>query len=668
MVHPDSLIPAAGRAVASAREFSFGCMKDDGHWVAECFSNVTFTAEYVFFCQGLGLGFGDDNGESLCRWILSQQNPDGSWGLAPGYRGDCSTTAEAYLALKILDIPSDDVRMKRAREFTVRSGGIETVRMFTRFFLATFGLLPWTSIPQLPPELILLPTISPINIYNLSSWARSTTIPLLIIRHHEPVYALPNGISTNNDFLDELWVNPSNKDIPYGLPLAQPWGYDPLEYFFTLADKALSMLSLLKHLPSRTYARNECVKWLLDHQEDSGDWAGFWPPQHNSIWALLAEGYSLKDPIIRRGFNALNRLIISDDLGRRAVATVSPVWDTVLMTMALGDSKSSSNKRSLQQTISWIKSYQLTGPEGDWRIKSPNLAPGGWSFEYFNTWFPDVDDSACALLALLKQDRLCINSSTVVRGATWILGMQNADGGWGAFDKDNNYLFLNRIPFSDMNSLCDPSTADVTGRIVECLGTLIKSPYKNLLDPNFLSRMERSAARGISYLRSEQCKSGAWWGRWGCNYIYGTSNVLCGLSLFAEHDESLKTMIDPAISFLKRCQNTDGGFGETLESYIDPGLAGKGPSTAPQSAWGAMGLLAHLPPTNQAIRKCVGYLVSSQVKEEGKPGKTWPMLGYTGTGFPNCLYLEYSLYPHYFPLMALGRWMAKAEESTLRIE
>ncbi|KAL9621147.1 MAG: hypothetical protein Q9160_004398 [Pyrenula sp. 1 TL-2023] len=534
--------------------------------------------------------------------------------------------------------------------------------MFTRFFLATFGLLPWTSVPQLPPELILLPAFFPINIYNLSSWARSTTIPLLIIRHHEPVYALPNGLHVNNDFLDELWCSPGNKNISYSQQLSEPWRHGSLEYIFTLADKLLSTVSFVKYLPSRTYARKQCVKWLLDHQEESGDWAGFWPPQHNSIWALLAEGYTLDDPVICRGFNALNRLIIHDKNGKRAVATVSPVWDTVLMTMALGDSGSSTTRQPIEQTINWIKSHQLTGPEGDWRVKSPTLASGGWSFEYFNTWFPDVDDSACAVLALLKQDSRCVTSSTIVQGVSWIIGMQNADGGWAAFDKDNNYLFLNKIPFSDMDSLCDPSTADVTGRIVECLGTILFSPHSALLDPNFLSQLDRAATRGISYLRSQQCDTGAWWGRWGVNYIYGTSNVLCGLSLFAKRDQSLKPLIDTALDFLKRSQNADGGFGEALESYSEPDLAGKGPSTAPQSAWGLMGMLAHLSPTDDAVRRCVGYLASSQIEQDGLRGKTWPMLGYTGTGFPNCLYLEYSLYPHYFPLMALGRWVSKVEE------
>lgn len=668
MVHIDSLVPAVERAVGSARDFAFDCKKEDGHWVAECFSNVTFTAEYIFFCQGLSLGFGVDGGDSLRQWLLSQQNLDGSWGLAPGYAGDCSTTTEAYLALKILNVSPHDARMKRAREFTLRSGGIEKVRMFTRFFLATFGLLPWSSVPQLPAELILLPTLSPINVYNLSSWARSTTIPLLIVRHHEPIYALPNGMSVNNDFLDELWVCPSNKNIPYGLPLSEPWGKDPLEYIFTLADRALSTFGFLKYLPTRKYARSQCVRWLLDHQEESGDWAGFWPPQHNSIWALLVEGYSLDDPIIQRGFDALNRLIIQDKQGKRAVATVSPVWDTVLMTMALADSSPSSSMQNLQQTISWIKSHQLDGPEGDWRIKNPYLASGGWSFEYFNTWFPDVDDSACAILAMLKQDPLCISSSTVLQGVNWILGMQNADGGWAAFDKDNDYLFLNRIPFSDMNSLCDPSTADVSGRIVECLGAVYFSPHSTLVDPAFLSRVKESAAGGVQYLRSQQCKTGAWWGRWGCNYVYGTSNVLCGLSQFAKRDDSLRGVVDSAVSFLKRSQNPDGGFGEALESYQDSDLAGKGHSTAPQSAWGLMGLIAHLPPTDEAIRKCVGYLVSSQVEDEDRKGKTWAMLGYTGTGFPNCLYLEYSLYPHYFPLMALGRWIKKVENSTRNTE
>jgi squalene-hopene/tetraprenyl-beta-curcumene cyclase len=334
------------------------------------------------------------------------------------------------------------------------------------------------------------------------------------------------------------------------------------------------------------------------------------------------------------------------------------------MSIGLCDAGLFQKDERLRRAVDWVKPLQQFGTQGDWRIYKPSLAPGGWSFEYFNTWYPDVDDTACTVLALTKQDPTFVGSTSIHRAVQWILGMQNLDGGWAAFDHNNDKLFLNKIPFSDMNSLCDPSTADVTGRIIECFGHILSSPYRKVVSEDLLAQMKISAARGISYLKSKQEISGSWWGRWGCNYVYGTSNVLCGLSTFTAGDSQreLQTIVNRAVKWLKAVQNEDGGWGESVESYALPDLAGCGESTPSQTAWGVMALLAHLPPSDEAIRKGVAWLVYAQT-EKSQKGATWNEELFTATGFPMCLYLEYSLYPHYFPMMALGRYLkATAEE------
>ncbi|KAL8640652.1 MAG: hypothetical protein Q9228_002454 [Teloschistes exilis] len=499
-------------SLRAAIEFSFDKQQQDYHWVAEVSADVTFTAEYVMFKHAMGFDLSDAH--HLQRWLLHDQNEDGSWSLAPKHPGNVSTSTEAYLALKILGTPSEHPALRKARAFIIRSGGVAKVRFFTRFFLATFGLIPWAAIPQMPAELILMPASSPFNIYTLSSWARSTLIPILIVRHHEPIYALPNGSSRENDFLDEIWVDPSNKNIPFAPPLTTLLlERDAIQFGFTAADKFLAMLGGLKCFPLRKRSRRACVEWLLEHQETAGEWAGFFPPMHGSVWALILEGYALDHQRIRRGMDAIERLSYTDARGKRIAPTVSPVWDTALMVSALCDAGLREDVR-VHKAVEWLKGRQIMGPQGDWRVYSPNAQAGGWSFEYENTWYPDVDDTAVIVIALIKHDPYCIGSDSVSNAIRWILGMQCPDGGFGAFDYDNNKLWLHKIPFSDMDSLCDPSSADITGRVLECFGFLL-SHKKVSWDRELIHQVEKSSERAISYLLAEQEAMGGWWGRWG---------------------------------------------------------------------------------------------------------------------------------------------------------
>ncbi|KAI6090664.1 terpenoid cyclases/protein prenyltransferase alpha-alpha toroid [Hypoxylon rubiginosum] len=652
----------ASVALERAAQFSFDCQQSDGHWVAEVSADVTFTSEYVMFKYAVGLDLKSD-GDALCRWLLQDQKEDGSWGLAPELEGNVSTTTEAYLALKILGVSSTHKAMIRAKDFMVRNGGVAKVRFFTRFFLATFGLFPWVAIPQLPAELILMPPSSPLNIYTLSSWARSTLIPILLVHHHQPVYALPNGLSHDNDFLDELWVDPSNKNVPFAPPLSDLfWQQEWIKFGFTAIDKVIAQLGGLRQQPLRKVARKKCVEWLLEHQEGTGEWAGFFPPMHGSIWALLLEGFPLNHEVIRLGLVGLDGLAVEDGRGKRIAATVSPVWDTALMAGALCEAGYGPDTRILK-AVNWIKRKQIFGPQGDWRVYSRNTQAGGWSFEYHNTWYPDVDDTAVVIMTLVAQDPGLITSESISSSVEWILGMQNHDGGWAAFDTNNDKLWLHKIPFSDMDSLCDPSSADITGRILECFGFLL-AQRKGRLDIRLEKKVITASWRGISYLIKEQEASGAWWGRWGNNYIYGTSNVLRGMVYFARRDSKVREIAVRALRWFESIQNPDGGWGETLKSYDFPELAGKGVSTAAQTAWALEALL----PYNSASKKCIEdgikWLIDNQTITS-ENGASWPTDVYTGTGFPNVLYLGYPYYHHAFPIKALSQYIQSKERTEL---
>ncbi|KAI4176826.1 MAG: hypothetical protein LQ346_007773 [Caloplaca aetnensis] len=649
----DSILRDARTSLQDAINFSFDAQQPDGHWVAEVSADVTFTAEYVMFKYAIGFDLSD--GDAMARWLLQDQQEDGSWALAPQHPGNLSTTTEAYLALKILGVSPDNPAMLRARDFMIKNGGVAKVRFFTRFFLATFGLVPWSAIPQIPAELILMPPSSPLNIYTLSSWARSTMIPVLIVRHHEPVYSLPNGRKVDNDFLDELWVDPNDKNIPFAPSLSSLVAQgDALQFGFTFADKVLALLGGLKKFPLRNRSRRKCIEWLLEHQESAGEWAGFFPPMHGSVWALILEGYPLDHKRILLGMDAIERLSITDARGKRIAPTVSPVWDTALMMSALCDAGVGQDTR-VGKAVEWVKARQILGPQGDWRVYSPNSQAGGWSFEYENTWYPDVDDTAVIVIALIKHDPYFIGSRCISNAVQWMLGMQCPNGGYGAFDYDNNKLWLHKIPFSDMDSLCDPSSADITGRVLECFGFLL-SHKEGSWDQTLRQQVDASSQRAIAYLFAEQEPFGAWWGRWGNNYNYGTGNVLRGFVHFAHCNANVRKSVERATQWFASVQNADGGWGEDLLSYTYPELAGKGESTAAQTAWALLSLQPYRPYLDPSIEKGIRWLISNQgVRSEN--GRSWSTHLYTATGFPKVLYLGYPYYHHLFPIMALNKYI-----------
>jgi squalene-hopene/tetraprenyl-beta-curcumene cyclase len=379
----------------------------------------------------------------------------------------------------------------------------------------------------------------------------------------------------------------------------------------------------------------------------------------NGVIALWLQGYGLDSEPVRKGLEAIEEFSWEDADGLRIQACESPVWDTALSTIALIDSGTDRERDELRGAARWVLDRQLLVGHGDWKVYRPGLEPGGWSFEYTNSWYPDIDDTAAVVLMLLKQDPASAGGERVAKALRWMIGMQNRDGGWAAFDVDNDRHFLNEIPFSDMGSLCDPSTPDVTGRVLEALGLWLRIPGGAAPEDLLLRRQAESAlSLGISYLRRTQEEQGSWYGRWGVNYIYGTSNALCGLAQAGVPVSD--PMVDLAVIWLKHVQNRDGGWGESLASYSDRRWMGRGVSTASQTAWALMGLLSYAPPGDVSVERGVRWLVRHQIQLP--EGGSWHEEHSTGTGFPNHFYLRYHLYRHYFPMMALGRYLSKQGE------
>jgi squalene-hopene/tetraprenyl-beta-curcumene cyclase len=646
----DALGGAARGAADAAVAYLARTQRDD-HWRGELESNVTITAEYVLLCQALGIDLSARR-ERIVRYLASRQQADGSWGIATGLPGDVSTTAETYLALRLLGVEEEDPRLLSAERFILAAGGLEKMRVFTRINLALFGLFPWDAVPSVPPEFMLLPPGFFVNAYRLASWARSTMVPLFVLFHHRPVYALPNGRLEENPYLDHLWRDPSRKRIPYRESVARTLlRHGPgWKAFFNAADALLRAHERVRRLPGLTALRSralaECERWILERQETTGDWAGIFPPMLNGVLALVAAGHALDAEPVRRGLAAIEAFGWDDGEGFRIEACQSPVWDTILALVGLVDAGVDPADPGLVAARRWIAARQITeAGRGDWRVYNPEGPPGGFAFEYANSWYPDVDDTAAIVIGFLKQDPASRDSDVVRRAVAWMLSMQNRDGGWAAFDVGNDRVFLNDIPFSDMDSLCDPSSPDVAGRVLEALGILD--------DP----ALADACARGVAYLRKAQEPEGSWYGRWGVNYVYGTSNVLN--ALVRQKIPASDPMVARGLAWLESVQNPDGGWGESLVSYSDRSAMGKGESTASQTAWGVMGLLAYRGADDPAVRRGIEWLVERQLGEGPEAG-SWREDAFTGTGFPRHFYLRYHMYRHYFPLMALGRFAAAA--------
>jgi squalene-hopene/tetraprenyl-beta-curcumene cyclase len=646
------------QGITAALDWADAHQDPRGFWVGMLESNTCIESEWILAFHVLGYEYSQI--DRLVRGILQRQRDDGSWESyfdAPS--GDINATVETYAALRLSGLSADDEPLRRAREWIFANGGLRQIRVFTRIWLALIGEWPWTSTPNLPPEVIRLPLWCPFNIYHFASWARATLVPLAVLSARRHVRRLPA-----QSRLDELFPG-GRENFDYSMVRRGRW----LSWngFFWLGDKLIHGLQSLRLTPGRSGAVRECLQWVIRHQDADGAWGGIQPPWIYSLMALHAEGYALSDPIIAKGLAALDSHWSYERDGVRFIqASESPVWDTALMIMAMLDCDlDCADSRSIQQAVGWLLDNEVRVP-GDWQVKSPGVQPGGWAFQRANANYPDVDDTALVVLILARlRERFSDPEKVdgaIRRAVDWMFGMQSANGGWAAFDKDNDAEILTKIPFCDFGEALDPASADVTAHALEALAAIGADLSDSLV------------ARGLEFLRREQEPGGSWFGRWGVNHIYGTAAVLPALRAIGE-DMTAKYVLRAA-DWLVAEQNQDGGWGESCASYMDPTQIGRGVSTASQTAWAIIGLVA-VSTTNYAepIKRGTAFILDSQ--QDG----TWHEPQYTGTGFPGYgvgarlalddsdlsnrlqqgkelqrgFMINYNLYRHYFPLAALGR-------------
>ncbi len=623
-------------AIAASQEYLLSIQNLAGYWWAELESNVTITAEVVL----LHKIWGTDQTRPLHKveaYLRQEQRQHGGWELYYGDGGEISTSVEAYMALRLLGVPATDPAMIRAQAFILQRGGISKTRIFTKLHLALIGCYNWRGIPSLPAWVMLLPKAFPVNIYEMSSWARSSTVPLLIVCDRKPVFIANPTIN-----LDELYAEGVDR-VQWELPQSGDW----TDLFLTL-DRGFKLAESLNLVPFRQEGIKAAEKWILERQEATGDWGGIIPAMLNSMLALRCLDYDRNDPIVERGLQAIDNFVIETENSYRVQPCISPVWDTAWAIRALVESGFAPDHSAVVKAGEWLLQKQILD-YGDWAVKNRQGKPGAWAFEFENRFYPDVDDSAVVVMALhlAKLPNEKIKQAAIARALNWIASMQCKPGGWAAFDLDNDQDWLNSIPYGDLKAMIDPNTADVTARVVEMVGACDLSIDSDNLE------------RSLTYLLREQETEGCWFGRWGVNYIYGTSGVLSALALI--DPQKHKKSIERGAAWLVGCQNPDGGWGETCRSYDDPSLKGKGNSTASQTAWAIIGLIAAGEATGKlafdVIERGIGYLVATQ-----QPDGTWFEADFTGTGFPCHFYLKYHLYQQYFPLIALGRYQAAIKE------
>ncbi len=610
---------ALDRAVGRLRRLQH----PDGWWKGELETNVTMEAEDLLLRAFLGIS---DTGlvEATARWIRSRQRPDGTWATFHDGPGDLSTTVEAWVALRLAGDDPADPHMSAAARFVRDSGGVEASRVFTRIWLALFGLWSWDDLPVMPPEMIMLPPRAPLNIYNWGCWARQTIVPLTVVGAIRPVRPLPFDIA----------------DLRTGrVPVTRP--DDPVARLFHRIDAVLHSYSRHPVRWLRRLAMRRACEWILARQEADGGWGGIQPPWVYSILALSLMGYRMDHPAMRAAIEGLDGFTIveqtADGPVRRMEACQSPVWDTGLALIALLDAGVPAEDQAVRRATDWLLDEQIT-VGGDWQIRRPGTEPGGWAFEFANDGYPDIDDAAEIVLGLIRADPADATRRdlAVDRATAWLTGMQSDDGGWGAFDADNTHTLVTRLPFCDFGAVIDPPSADVTAHAVEMLARL------GLAD-------RRPCRRGVRWLLDHQEPDGSWYGRWGANHIYGTGAAVP--ALIAAGLPADDPRIRRALAWLRDHQNVDGGWGEDLRSYRDPAWIGRGRSTPSQTAWALLALLAagH---SDAAIRRGVDWLVANQ-REDGD----WDEELYTGTGFPGDFYIRYHLYRLVFPVWALGRYL-----------
>jgi squalene-hopene/tetraprenyl-beta-curcumene cyclase len=599
-----------------------------GYWLGELEADTTITSEYLLLRHLLGIPDRDLEWKGVA-YLRERQGADGSWNLYEAGTGDLSATIKAYFAMKMAGVPSTDPALARAREWVLERGGPPQANVFTKITLALFGQYPWSGVPAMPVEIMLLPRWSYFNVWEISYWSRTVLIPLLIVMDRRPVHPVPRDAG-----IDELWAHHLHLDDPaYARRGLVSW-----KNLFIGVDGFLKTWEAFGPRPWRGHAIRAAHDWLVPRMAVPGGLGGIYPAMVNGILAMRLLGYPDEHRLITGQFKEIEALGLEEPRRFHVQPCVSPVWDTSLALNALLASGLPAGHPALLRASDWLIDRQVTDP-GDWQIKRPGLEPGGWAFQFDNPFYPDLDDTAVVAMGLHQVDHPddARRRVAIERAVRWLRGMQGKDGGWASFDTDQTRLLFNNIPFADHGALLDPATEDLTARCIECFARLGASSD----DP--------AIQRGVAFLRRTQTAEGAWHGRWGVNYLYGTWSVLRALEAIGLRADD--PMVKRAIRWLVARQNPDGGWGETCDSYADPHLKGRGVSGSSQTAWALLGLMAAGQVSTSAVERGMEFLLRNQ-----RPDGGWDDVLWNGTGFPRVFYLQYHLYAHYFPLWALGIW------------
>ncbi|MBP0458881.1 squalene--hopene cyclase [Streptomyces montanisoli] len=617
---------AAERATRLGIEHLLGRQDEAGWWKGDLETNVTMDAEDLLLRQFLGIRDAHTT-EAAALFIRGEQRADGTWATFHGGPGELSATIEAYVALRLAGDRPEAEHMARAAQWVRAHGGIAESRVFTRIWLALFGWWKWEDLPEMPPEVIFFPKWLPLNVYDFGCWARQTIVPLTVVGAFRPVRPAPFA-------LDELHTDAADPNPAKPLAAAASW-----DGFFQRLDKGLHAYRKVAPRKLRRAAMRAASRWIIERQENDGCWGGIQPPAVYSLMALHLLGYDLEHPVMSAGLASLDRFAVWREDGARMIeACQSPVWDTCLATVALADAGLDADHPALVKAADWMVREEIARP-GDWAVRRPSLAPGGWAFEFHNDNYPDIDDTAEVILALRRVNHpdAARVEDAVSRGARWTLGMQSKNGAWAAFDADNMSPFPNRLPFCDFGEVIDPPSADVTAHVVEMLAYEGRSHHP-------------ATRRGVEWLLAEQETFGGWFGRWGTNYLYGTGSVVPALT--AAGLPTSHPAVRRAVTWLESVQNEDGGWGEDQRSYTDEKWIGQGDSTASQTGWALLALLAAGERDSTAVERGIGFLAATQ-REDG----SWDEPFFTGTGFPWDFSINYHLYRQVFPLTALGRYV-----------
>ena len=604
-----------------------------GYWCAELEGDSILQSEYILL-KWIVEQEDDPRLPKIANYLRSQQRAeDGAWVQYPGAKPDLSATVKAYFALKLTGDDINAPHMQKARDLILSLGGAERCNTYSKFYLAALGQMHYDSIPAIPPEMVLIPRWFYFHLDKVSAWSRTMIMPLSIISHYRPIRQLPEPMG-----IMELYVNHDYLHRPFVEFDKQLLTWKNL---FLGADKLLKVYERIRINPLRKPALRRIENWILRHTRYSDGLGAIYPPMVYIIIAYRCLGYEATSRHVVEAERQLERLMIEEDETIRFQPCFSPVWDTGIAAYALTEAGLNHKHEAMARACDWLVNKECR-QAGDWKANVPqDVQPSGWYFEFNNAYYPDVDDTAMVCMALHRAGGGPEVQQSVQRGINWLLAMQNADGGWAAFDRTHSRPILEYVPFADHNAIQDPSCPDIAGRTLECLGHLGFRPD------------HPAVVRAIEFLKRTQEPDGCWFGRWGVNYVYGTWQVLGGLQTVGV--DMSQDWVQRGGAWLRSVQKDDGSFGESADTYEDPSVKGQGPSTASQTAWGTMALMAAYGAQDADVLRGLKWLVDTQL-----PSGTWAEQWFTGTGFPRVFYLRYHFYRLYFPIMCFGRWLRSA--------